>query len=132
MVRWWWCLFWTTTLEASTLTITPPPMRVRYKQFMLYRNYHVFDICICCLKAIFKAVKLYLYIRIKWCFKVLNKNVDNKFRAQNTFLKYPSSAIVKRLEIQSVWERVNQHLTKGLKQESQNQLRSAMSEGGWP
>jgi len=63
---------------------------------------------------------------------VLNKNVDNKFRAQNTFLKYPSSAIVKRLEIQSVWERVNQHLTKRLKQESQNQLRSAMSEGGWP
>ena len=47
-----------------------------------------------------------------------------------TVLKYPSSAIVKRLEIQSVWERVNQHLTKRLKQESQNQLRSAMSEGG--
>lgn len=60
-----------------------------------------------------------------------NKNVDIKFTAHDTFLKYSSSCILK---IERLYSNLNQSFvsnkTKAAKEDSQNGLQSPLPEGG--
>ena len=62
------------------------------------------------------------------------ENVDIKFSAHNAFLEKPSSGKLKteRLESQVIFKVFGSNKTKEPKQDSQNQLRSPMPEGGEP
>jgi hypothetical protein len=62
------------------------------------------------------------------------ENVDIKFSAHNAFLEKPSSDKLKteRLECQVIFKVFGSNKTKEPKQDSQNQLRSPMPEGGEP